>query len=497
MKPINIYALTRIDSQELLSKVDKQMSRRGRMLKIKSWEIDGLRQFSEKLQSISGDACSLMFYYSFTMPKLGKEFDLLRISDDLVINIELKSGNVTNDAVRDQLIQNRYYLATLARNMYFYTYISGQDRLVRLSNSGRLITSSFEELYSVLEKQGGCLESDIEDLFRTDKYLLSPITDPGRFLRHEYFLTSQQRDIKKQILKGISEGHMVQGFTGLPGTGKTILLYDIAMHLSHRHPVGVFYFGSRRTELQELDERLKRIDFYPCEKNDIHTVSKEYAAIFVDEGHGMGEEALSVILSYGKAWHAPVIISYDSVDCVSKKERIGIGAPVIEAAEGFRGFRLTNRIRLNNELSAFLRTLFSASTAYRREYPHVTVSYGKDKDEADNLIRNHEKDGYMFIWDRSLGIDRDRSESFPGEALTRIESSLVTGKEFDKVVMLLDDQFYYDEKLFLRNRESDGQGEVTRIMNLFHGLSRAKEKIAIVIMGNMKLMEQIYRSLQR
>ena len=36
-----------------------------------------------------------------------------------------------------------------------------------------------------------------------------------------------------------------------------------------------------------------------------------------------------------------------------------------------------------------------------------------------------------------------------------------------------------------------------QIMNLFHGLSRAKKKIALVIMGNMKLMEQVYYILQR
>ncbi len=497
MRPVNIYALTRLDAPELLSKVEKQLSRRGRAMKIRSWEIEGLRLFSEKLQDVYSDACSLMFFYSFTMQKLGKEFDLLRISDELVVNIELKSGNVSNDAVRSQLIQNKYYLATLGRSMYFYTYISGQDRLVRLSNSGRLVNCSFEELASVLEKQGGCLDVDIDDLFKTDKYLLSPLTDPARFLRREYFLTSQQRDIKKQILKGISEGHMLHGFTGLPGTGKTILLYDIAMQLSHRNPVCVFYFGPRRTELHEFDERLKRIDFYPCDRNSMPGVSREYAAIFVDEGHGMGEGAFSEILTYGKKWSAPVIISYDNVDCVSKKERAGIGSPVIEAAEGFKGYRLTNRIRLNNELSAFLRSLFSAPATFKREYPNVTVTYGRDQEEASRLIMNHEREGYMFIWDRSLGTDYDRTDEFPGEGLTRIESATVTGREFDKVVMLLDDTFYYDERGFLRNRESESQSSPARIMNLFHGLSRAKEKIAIVVKDNMTVMEQIYRVLQR
>ena len=111
-----------------------------------------------------------------------------------------------------------------------------------------------------------------------------------------------------------------------------------------------------------------------------------------------------------------------------------------------------------------------------------------------NLIRYYEKEGYMFIWDKSMLSVPDMNDDFPGESLTRIESQAVTGKEFDKVVMLLDDTFYYDEKRYLRNRDS---GEnAARIMNLFHGLSRAKHSIALVIEDNIDLMSTIYSVLQ-
>ena len=98
MRPLNIYALTRVKEEQTLGRLEKQLSRRGRMLKIKQWEIEGLRAFSDHLCRVWEDASELDFYFSFTMPKLGKEFDLLRINDDSVINIELKSGNVTDAA---------------------------------------------------------------------------------------------------------------------------------------------------------------------------------------------------------------------------------------------------------------------------------------------------------------------------------------------------------------------------------------------------------------
>ena len=497
MKPINVYALTRLNNPELISKVERQMSGRRMSIKTRKWEIEGLRLFSERLQPVCSDACSLTFYYSYTMQKLGKEFDLLRIADNQIVNIELKSGNVSYETIRTQLIQNRYYLSTLGIPDYYYTFISGQDRLVRPSNSGRLIDATFEELGALLDSQTKIYTDDIEDLFKEDKYLISPITDPGKFLRQEYFLTFQQRDIKKQIMKNISDGHFLQGFTGLPGTGKTLLLYDIAMTISRRNPVCLFYFGSNRNELQQLNERLKRIDFYYCDNNTVPNVINDYAAIFIDEGHGMGEKTFESICEYSRKWEAPIIISYDDDLCVSEKERLRMGAVLFEKCDDFKGFKLTNKIRMNNELSTFLRTFLSASKKYKMEYPSVSVAYGADTTEAMNLIRFYEKEGYMFIWDTGLSIDISGIESFPGEELTRIESGSVTGKEFDKVVMLLDDSFYYDEENFLRNRESENGGVTSRIMNLFHGLSRAKKKIALVIMGNMKLMEQVYNILQK
>ena len=78
MKAINIYSLTRISDAAQLSRLERQMSGRSGHLKIKSWETEGLRAFCSRLSECCEDAASLKFYYSFTMPKLGKEFDLLR-----------------------------------------------------------------------------------------------------------------------------------------------------------------------------------------------------------------------------------------------------------------------------------------------------------------------------------------------------------------------------------------------------------------------------------
>ena len=49
------------------------MSRRKHYLKIKEWEIQDLKAFSAKLEAVEEHAYEMEFFYSFVMPKLGKE----------------------------------------------------------------------------------------------------------------------------------------------------------------------------------------------------------------------------------------------------------------------------------------------------------------------------------------------------------------------------------------------------------------------------------------
>lgn len=72
-----------------------------------------------------------------------------------------------------------------------------------------------------LQQESADYNGDVEDLFQAELYLISPLTEPERFLKKEYFLTSQQRDIERQILKRIrGERGGYFWFSGLPGTEK-------------------------------------------------------------------------------------------------------------------------------------------------------------------------------------------------------------------------------------------------------------------------------------
>lgn len=490
MKPVNAYALTRCEQNDNLQRLERQMSGRAHFLTIKNWEIMSLRKLIDNMCETDESMSQMNFYYSFMIPKLGKEFDLLRIGEDIIINIELKSNPVSDESIQKQLLQNRYYLSALGKTVHSYTFISEQNRLVKLSNGNRIVPAEWAGLCEDIARQDNCYEGNIEALFKEESYIISPLTEPDRFLQKEYFLTSQQRDIEHKVLKRIRTDKVsYQGITGLPGTGKTLLLYDIAMRLSAKQKVCIFHCGSMSDELVELDGRLKRIDFFQGDTVEDFPAIEEYSAFLIDEAHRMSREVLERLAKYSKEKEIPMIFSYDCEDVISDKEVTKGATKFIVSLEGFVDYRLTNRIRANGELSSFIMCLLQGMRYnHRKDYPSVSVSFANNLREASIIIGDYSKRGYTYIYDNEFG-------KAYADSPTMIESDKATCMEFDKVVMVIDEKFFYDNEVFLRtNAVGDKEGSAVR--NLFHGLNRAKNGLAIVVINNMEVFDAILTIVQ-
>ena len=492
MRTVNIYALTRIKNIANLRRIERQMSGRNKMLTIKKWEFGSLTKLIDRLMEEYDGADRLNFFYSFQMPKLGKEFDLLRISEDTIINIELKSDAIADERIKKQLLQNRYYLSYLGKNIRSYTYISNQNRLVRLTNSENLIDVGFDVLIEDLIKQTDCFEYDIEHMFKEENYIISPLADSERFLQKEYFLTSQQKDIEKRIQTAIREYDrqelLIRGFKGLPGTGKTLLLYDIAMNLSYKQKVCVFHCGSQSDELDNLDKRLKRINFYHekvYEKayENLPDLS-QYSYFLVDEAHLMSGEFFDRLTEYADKHKIPVILSYANEDSIAASEKKNGSIEKVFSIPGYEEYKLTNRIRANAELSSFIQCLMQGNKYnHRKDYPSVSIVYANNVSEAALLMNGYIDQGYMYISDSNIS-NIDCKYSIDIEHASCIES--------DCVAMLIDSHFTYDNSEGLT-----GDVETTSIVrNLFHGLNRAKCKIAVVVLDNEPVCDTILNILQ-
>lgn len=454
MKSVSIYALTRKQNLSNLSRLECHLSERDRPLKVRAWEINSMRALVDQLEKYMPEVYRLRLFYSFQILRLGKEFDLLQVKENQIVNIELKSGAVSEDAIRRQLIQNRYYLAILGRPVRSYTYISSQNRLVRLTNHDHIVEAEWEQLCAELQEKSADFSGDLEDLFQAEWYLISPLTQPERFLKKEYFLTAQQKDIERQILKSIriKRGGYYH-FSGLPGTGKTLLLYDIAMKLSSRQMVCIIHCGASGQEWKRLHERLRRIVWVSDSQITAEMRLDEYGTVLVDEAHLLDKETLENIVE--AAGKRPVIFTSDCEDQLSPEEvdqsvKLGIAKlPEIQT------FRLTNRIRTNEEISSFVQNMMHIPD-YKsgRRFPHVTVFYANDDQEAANLIQDAKKQGYQHL----------------------LESE-VAEKAYDSVAIILDWNYFYDSKKYLRSKKRT-------VRNLFHQLNSAKEKLMLIVKDN-------------
>lgn len=454
MKSVSIYALTRKQNLSNLSRLECHLSERDRPLKVRAWEINSMRALVDQLEKYMPEVYRLRLFYSFQILRLGKEFDLLQVKENQIVNIELKSGAVSEDAIRRQLIQNRYYLSILGRPVRSYTYISSQNRLVRLTNHDHIVEAEWEQLCAELQEKSADFSGDLEDLFQAEWYLISPLTQPERFLKKEYFLTAQQKDIERQILKSIriKRGGYYH-FSGLPGTGKTLLLYDIAMKLSGRQMVCIIHCGASGQEWKRLHERLRRIVWVSDSQITAEMRLDEYGTVLVDEAHLLDKETLENIVE--TAGKRPVIFTSDCEDQLSPEEvdqsvKLGIAKlPEIQT------FRLTNRIRTNEEISSFVQNMMHIPD-YKsgRRFPHVTVFYANDDQEAANLIQDVKKQGYQHL----------------------LESE-VAEKAYDSVAIILDGNYFYDSKKYLRSKKRT-------VRNLFHQLNSAKEKLMLIVKDN-------------
>ena len=455
MKSISIYAITRNQNIECLQKLERQLSGRTYFLKMREWELESMKALVRELEMHMQDVHALRFFYSFQVPRLGKEFDLLQIKDDQIVNIELKSGKVSDEAVRKQLLQNRYYLSVQGKMIQSYTYISSQERLVRLNNHDHIVEVDWDQLCLALQRQSKDYEGDIEDLFQAEMYLFSPVTEPERFLNKEYFLTSQQKDIERRILDKIRKvkyGYF--WFSGLPGTGKTLLLYDIAMKLSVHQKVCMIHCGETGKEWKILHDRLLRIAFLSDSQLEEGPDLKEYRAILVDEAHLLTEEKLHVILELSEKH--PVIFSSDDEDMISDEEMDRTMIREIEHLPDLQSFHLTNRIRTNAELSSFIQNMMHLPEKRTvRYYPHIQVVYANDEEEAEILLK-----GYQ-----------------------------------DQLVFIIDERYYYDEKGYLREQRQKQQ-KPTAVRMLFHRLNEAREEFAIIVKRNEAVYEVLLELLQ-
>ena len=484
MKAVNIYLLTRIREERAFSDYENIMSCRDQYKSAREAEIESLCSFMDRLMHCS---CFLTFtacegfFFSFVIDHISKEFDLLKIASDKsrVLNVELKSQDVGPDRMEKQLRQNRYYLGHITKNILSFTYLSSTGQVFTLDGEGRFYETSMENLAEIMNGFGPCMTEGIDGLFNARDFLVSPVNAPGRFLAGRYFLTDQQRDFRERILKrlaGKKDGEaLFLALTGLAGTGKTQLVYDLARTVSERQKVLILHCSRLSRGHIYLQEHLEGVDIRNIGSFRGEEDLGDWSLVLVDEMQRITPEEFErvrrAVLKGGRA----CIFSCDLTRAPSARELEKDLTALLEEVCG-KVYELTTRIRINKEMYMFQKGLLDLKMKVRNyRYTSVRIVYAGSDEEAETILEYFRFQGYVLIDDSPIPVSEDDGSGLMARI---VDEGQAIGQEFDSVLLVMDGGFFYDESGRLHGASPEKEQFLSK------AVTRTRERLCLMIRDN-------------
>lgn len=487
MTPVNLYELTRV-SDENFVEFEAHLSKRESLLKEKKREIDSLKAFVENISNNMEYYLFSYFYFSYSIPQISKEFDLLRIGNNYIINIELKSHIHDIETVTNQLIKNIFYLKHLEKDIFSYIYDSETDTLYQLIDNC-LKKFEFHELVNKIKSQQDVFKDDINILFKPSIFLVSPLNDTEKFLKREYFLTLNQLQIREDIEKEINN-NTVSFFAikGRAGCGKTLLTYDIALNYTqYNKKVCIIHCAYLCQGHDLINSNILLLDIFPIKECFIIDYA-EYDIVIIDEAQRIYKRQFEYIIGKAKENNIKVIFSYDEKQMINNTEVHNNIPDIIESLDMIKKYKLSKKIRTNPEILSFIKRLFNlTNTDEFKNYKNIHIKYANTINEAKLILNYYIINGYQFI---NFTPSRYYSSSFSHyQYYSLANTHNVIGQEFDNVIMFLDMHFYYDDNKLCATNHVYNQYLLKPM--LMQGVTRTRNKLVLVVVDNKDLFENI------
>ncbi len=486
MRNINILSI--IEAYRKLSNTlfQKLMNSYGITSGIKNYELNGIESFvDELLQANNNISIVNRYYLSYSIPQIGKEFDLLRFGHNYIINIEIKTESSIEKILKQQQ-KNKYYLSFLDKPLHIYTFISNENKLYKLvirNNGDEIEEITFNELCNILMSQEVVTFNNIDDLFNPSDYLVSPFNSPEKFMSEGYFLTVQQEQIYKEIQTKLSDtATNFIALTGGAGTGKTLLTYHIAKETIQRgKKVLILHCAPLNSGHQILMDEYNWSIYMP--KYAPNTI--DFDLIIIDEAQRMYPYQFDKYIKEVRTLNKKCIFSYDEKQYLRDNEKQYHTKERIEKELLCTPYKLTDKIRTNKEIAYFIRQLFNIKKNIPNiDYTNIELIYCKDCYSAKLLLQELLERGWktpnytpgtrsFFHYEAYLSNDTESAHS-------------VVGQEFNNVVVVIDESFKYNSQGDLI---ADNTYYSQRQM-LYQIITRTRKKLHIVIINNEVMLNR-------
>ena len=214
----------------------------------------------------------------------------------------------------------------------------------------------------------------------------------------------------------------------------------------------------------------------------------DYAFVLVDESHRIYPHQFNDICSEASSSGQVCIFSSDPEQVLSSAEKRNNIVDKIRNLDLSGEYQLSVKIRMNQELHSFILQMKDLKHRPKKtmDYPNVDLLYANTTGEAQTLIEYYRNNGYIFINYSKSNHNHSPYEQYEED----YDTHHVIGQEFDKVVMLMDQSFYYDENGILQGVPHPNPDYL--YPNLFYqGITRVREKIALIVVNAPTLMSKI------
>jgi hypothetical protein len=313
------------------------------------------------------------------------------------------------------------------------------------------------------------------------------------------------------------------------------MLYDLAVELSKKKLVLLIHCGPLCEGHRMIDQRLKHVHIVTPEWiRDSKKVSsggeaEKYDVVMIDETGRLALEKMKALEEYIGRIGAVCIFSFDAERLkFADADACGLYLDLVRRAD--RICELSGNIRINKSLASFRRYLFNRNDAPAdRSFPDVELYFAHGARELRRLAAYCRGRGYRIIDWRSYENEKTESDGqsgLPGECTGADERSGLSeecagtnersglsekdaesdnerasclmpedliGREYDRAAVILDSRFSY-EGGHLRGGKTEEESR-KNLAYLYDAVSRAREKLAVLVLDNKELLDDLLRML--
>lgn len=483
-KPVNLLEICNLfKEKELLS--DTKIKEFLQIQNCREYEIEALYILCEELKKLNDECFDVFegYYINYKIPQIGKEFDLVRFEKSKIINIELKSEEIEINKILDQLKRNYYYFSPFKRKICCYTFIAAQRKLYQyLETEEKLKEVEISNLFQVLKDFEG-EQKHLDTLFAPINYLISPFNNTQSFVGNQYFLTSHQEKIYKEILAKIKQkSHSIFSISGQAGTGKTLLTYHIAKILMQQnYKVMIVHCASSNSGIDKLKELGWNI-YTIKEFNNIQQIQADI--IIIDEVQRISMYRLKEILKEGE--NKILIFSHDVNQKLNKTNQAKEVTQAIQEAAKEMNHKLSNKIRHNKEMAYFITKIFDINKKKPDDlklesFNNIFLYYANNLQDAKKYIDFLVGKNWQHIYLSTDLIKEDKLKQV--QFASNMSSHKAIGQEWDNIIVTITEDFYYTEQGKL-SYEAQAQMFYNPLETLFEALTRVRKQLMLVIINN-------------